>query len=77
MESERLDARWKTEATAAGWGPDQAEQLVASLTPGVVDAHAGLWRLGDVGFDEYGTDRYLSEQLRLPPTRPGPGVELD
>ena len=55
MEGERLDAGWKTEAAAAGWGPDAVEELVTSLTPTVVDGQTGLWRLEDVGFDEDGT----------------------
>ena len=29
VEGERFDAAWKAEATAAGWGPDAAEALIA------------------------------------------------
>jgi conjugative relaxase-like TrwC/TraI family protein len=31
VEHERFDAAWKTEATAFGWGPEEAESLITSL----------------------------------------------
>lgn len=45
VENERFDAAWKAEALAAGWGPDAAEHLLATLTPGRADDPDARWRL--------------------------------
>ncbi|MGE3689386.1 MAG: MobF family relaxase [Acidimicrobiia bacterium] len=45
VEGERFDAQWKAEATAAGWGPDAAEALIASTTQRRVPGVAEVWRL--------------------------------
>lgn len=46
VETERFDAAWKAEAIAAGWGPDAADALTASLEP--VDAGSeGQWLDGE------------------------------
>jgi conjugative relaxase-like TrwC/TraI family protein len=56
---ERLDAGWKVEARDWGWGPAQADELIAELQPrGPVGVNQ-VWRLAAVGFDEAGTpERY-------------------
>lgn len=46
LEDERLDAGWKREAMAAGWGPESAAELVAeaaALTG--IDTDEEVWRL--------------------------------
>ena len=53
-EGERLDEGWKVEAEAAGWGPADAEDLMATLTPAAPIGVDEVWRIGAVGFDEYG-----------------------
>ena len=53
-EGEPLDAGWKLEATDAGWGPEQAEELVAGMRPRDPAGIDEVWRLGAVGFDEDG-----------------------
>jgi conjugative relaxase-like TrwC/TraI family protein len=45
VEGERFDAEWKAEATAAGWGPDAAEALIASTTQRRVPSVGEVWRL--------------------------------
>lgn len=45
VEGERFDAVWKAEALDAGWGPDAAEALIASLSPSPEVSFEGLWRL--------------------------------
>jgi conjugative relaxase-like TrwC/TraI family protein len=59
-EGERLDVGWKREAIAEGWGPDQAEHLIAEATKSVsVDPVSEVWRLSAVNFDEAGgVDQY-------------------
>lgn len=59
-EGERLDAGWKREAIAEGWGPDQAERLIVQATQTVAADPVGeVWRLAAVGFDESGdADHY-------------------
>ena len=42
-EGERLDAGWKVEADEAGWGPAQADELIAQLTaPGAGRRRRGV-----------------------------------
>ncbi|MFT3851971.1 MAG: MobF family relaxase [Ilumatobacteraceae bacterium] len=53
-DGERLDAGWKREATTAGWGPEQAEQLLAGLTPRQPMTVEDTWRLNACGVDEHG-----------------------
>ena len=59
-EGERLDAGWKREAITHGWGPEQAEQLIAQATQTLaVDPVGEVWRLAAVGFDDTGgADHY-------------------
>ena len=59
-EGERLDAGWKREAIAEGWGPEQAERLIVQATQTVAADPVGeVWRLAAVGFDEAGgADHY-------------------
>ena len=59
-EGERLDAGWKREAIAEGWGPEQAEQLISQATQTVAADPVGeVWRLAAAGFDEAGAvDHY-------------------
>ena len=45
LEGERFDAWWKAEATAAGWGPQQAEALIASTTARRSPQVGEVWRL--------------------------------
>jgi conjugative relaxase-like TrwC/TraI family protein len=45
VEGERFDAIWKAEALDAGWGPDAAEALIATLTPEAELPVEGRWRL--------------------------------
>lgn len=45
VEGERFDAQWKAEATAAGWGPEQAETLIASSTVRQAPGFGEVWRL--------------------------------
>ena len=46
LEGERLDAGWKREAVAAGWGPDAAAELVAHTSARAgVDDDREVWRL--------------------------------
>jgi conjugative relaxase-like TrwC/TraI family protein len=67
-EGERLDVAWKAEALAAGWGPDAAEALVASLAPPggeraeAVGAGEGLWRLPEWA-DAAGGDPVLYDRV--------------
>ncbi|MGH9228316.1 MAG: MobF family relaxase [Acidimicrobiales bacterium] len=44
-EQERFDAAWKAEAIAAGWGPAQAEVLVASASARSIPGAGEVWRL--------------------------------
>ncbi len=53
VEDQRFDAAWKAEAIDAGWGPDAAEALIASLTPGR-ERGEPRWVLDDVDTDEHG-----------------------
>lgn len=46
VETERFDAAWKAEAIAAGWGPDAAEALLASLEPRDAERE-GQWLDGE------------------------------
>jgi conjugative relaxase-like TrwC/TraI family protein len=60
VEHGRFDDDWKQEATAAGWGPDAAEALVAwyaNRHPG--DPEPSPWRLPTVVFDELGAASYV------------------
>ena len=59
-EGERLDAGWKREAIAEGWGPDHAERLIVQATQTVAADPVGeVWRLAAAGFDEAGdVDHY-------------------
>ncbi len=59
-EGERLDAGWKREAIAEGWGPEQAEQLIVQANQSVAGDPVGeVWRLAAVGFDDTGdADHY-------------------
>ncbi|MCU1392638.1 MAG: hypothetical protein JWM34_1066 [Ilumatobacteraceae bacterium] len=45
VEGNRFDEAWKIEATAAGWGPDQAEHLVTQCRPRAERDIAEVWRL--------------------------------
>ena len=54
MEGRRFDEAWKIEAVAAGWGPEQAEELIARCRPRVDRDIDELWRLEHHGFDETG-----------------------
>ncbi|MCU1389744.1 MAG: conjugative relaxase [Ilumatobacteraceae bacterium] len=54
MEGRRFDEAWKLEAAAAGWGPDQAEHLIARCTPRVEQDIDELWRLEHHGIDDAG-----------------------
>lgn len=46
LEGERLDAGWKREAIAAGWGPEAATELVTHATPDTgIATEAEVWRL--------------------------------
>lgn len=45
LEDERFDIAWKLEATDAGWGPEQAETLIASATARHVPIVEEVWRL--------------------------------
>lgn len=47
-EDERFDAAWKAEATAAGWGPDRAQALLASTTDRLALGMGEVWRLPTV-----------------------------
>lgn len=47
VEDRALDAGWKAEAIEFGWGPEQADQLVASLTPTATAPTEELWELPD------------------------------
>jgi conjugative relaxase-like TrwC/TraI family protein len=53
-EGERLDAGWKVEARDWGWGPAQADELIAELQPRGPVGVEQVWRLAAVGFDETG-----------------------
>ena len=53
-EGEPLDAGWKAEAAAAGWGAIEAEALAAGWRPRDPVGINEVWRLGAVGFDEDG-----------------------
>jgi AAA domain len=44
-EHERFDAAWKAEAIDAGWGPTQAEALIASASPRSTPGVGEVWRL--------------------------------
>ncbi|HZA82016.1 MAG TPA: MobF family relaxase, partial [Actinomycetes bacterium] len=44
-EHERFDAAWKAEATAAGWGPLEAEALIASAPERSRPGAGEVWRL--------------------------------
>ncbi|HRE01381.1 MAG TPA: MobF family relaxase, partial [Ilumatobacteraceae bacterium] len=61
VESVRFDAAWKAEALAAGWGPESADALMATLTPDP-ERDGGRWLDGDrlVASDEWIT-RVLAE----------------
>ena len=45
VEGERFDIVWKAEALDAGWGPDAAEALIASLSPHPEASLEVRWRL--------------------------------
>lgn len=45
VEGERFDAQWKAEATAARWGPDAAEALIASTSERRVPGVGEVWRI--------------------------------
>jgi conjugative relaxase-like TrwC/TraI family protein len=55
VEGERFDTAWKLEGTRLGFGPDQAESLIASLNVGDDAPQRGLWRLPEVSFEPDGT----------------------
>ena len=52
--STRLDTDWKLEATAAGWGPEHADGLIAACADRHPVDFEGAWRLETVGLDEHG-----------------------
>jgi conjugative relaxase-like TrwC/TraI family protein len=55
VEGERLDAAWKADAIAFGWGPDEAERLISTSAPRIESDIESLWRLPEVSFDHDGT----------------------
>jgi conjugative relaxase-like TrwC/TraI family protein len=63
LEGQRFDTAWKAEAVAFGWGPDQAEELIATLTPRLVAGYdEGLWRLPETSFEADGTP-YVNDRI--------------
>jgi len=59
LEGRRFDDGWKDEADLAGWGPFDAEALIAATVPHTAPDFAEVWRLPTVGFDEDGrVDRF-------------------
>jgi conjugative relaxase-like TrwC/TraI family protein len=63
-EGERLDAGWKREAIAEGWGPDQAEALIDQAGQTVAADPVGeVWRLTAVGFDDTGADDHYERTV--------------
>lgn len=63
LEGECFDTAWKLEATALGFGPEHAEDLIASLHVARRDDPAEqLWRLPEVSFDPDGTP-YTHERV--------------
>ena len=55
LEGERFDGVWKAEAVDYGWGPEQAEALLASAPSRAVDAATEPWRLPERSVDEHGS----------------------
>lgn len=63
LEGERFDAAWKAEATAAGWGPDAADALIASSASPDVPEVDEVWRIPTI--DEHSglvTDRAVDPE---------------
>ena len=59
LEGRRFDDGWKDEADLAGWGPFDAEALIAATVPHTAPDFAEVWRMPTVGFDEDGrVDHY-------------------
>lgn len=55
LEGERFDTRWKLEGIELGFGPDEAEALMAGLQIDGVDAGGELWRLPEISYEPDGT----------------------
>lgn len=54
-----LSQRWRHEATEAGWGPEQADQLLRTgQAHEPAEYGTGVWRLPDVWFDPDGTAQH-------------------
>jgi conjugative relaxase-like TrwC/TraI family protein len=80
VEGERFDSVWKAEALDAGWGPDAAERLIASLTPRAETAMESRWRLPEGITDPHGDplmydrliepDEWIAHLLETDLTRP-------
>jgi conjugative relaxase-like TrwC/TraI family protein len=59
LEGRRFDDGWKDEADLAGWGPFDADALIAATGPHASREFGEVWRLPTVGFDEDGrVDHY-------------------
>ncbi len=74
LEGRRFDDGWKDEADLAGWGPFDAEALIAATVAHTAPDFAEVWRLPTVGFDDDGRvdhydrvvdpDEYIATVLR-------------
>ena len=81
LEGRRFDDGWKDEADLAGWGPFDAEALIAAAAPHTPTDFAEVWRLPTVGFDEDGrvdhfdrvidSEEYIATVLRQDLTADG------
>ena len=58
LESSRFDAAWKAESIAAGWGPDAAESLLASLAP-TAQPDASRWTQTERASSEHPDERLV------------------
>lgn len=56
-EGERFDEGWKAEASAVGWGPEQAAELLANSHGASVADVDEVWRLGEDWIDDAGVAR--------------------
>jgi hypothetical protein len=59
VEHSRFDEAWKTEAEAAGWGPDAAERLVAWSRQRAGHTVDGCWHLDEIAFDQFGRPEHV------------------
>lgn len=68
LEGERLDAGWKREAIATGWGPESAAELIAEAAARTgIDAQEEVWRLPADPFVDPETNEVVATDRAVTP----------